>query len=268
MIHVHKCEQCDDAKFHGREWCDLHTKKPAPKPDPIFAHHSVVKESSAPKKCSIEGCEGSLTYPGGLELPAFYCWAHDRVYLSEWQYCQEDGCYQWTPAVAEYCAKHRGQDYTPRTTESSATTGNYKREGWTYCGVCDQILPHMERCIPRRAADHPNPAPPEVKPCDDGKKESTPEPQSGLDDVIAVYGDLLFAGIEAAAGLQIWLWEALSSTGVAALKESIGALRNEINKPDTGVLPLEPLTPEERAQDLVRWRRDIQEHNREKEATK
>lgn len=27
IANIHKCEQCDDARFHGREWCDLHTKK-------------------------------------------------------------------------------------------------------------------------------------------------------------------------------------------------------------------------------------------------
>jgi hypothetical protein len=140
-------------------------------------------------------------------------------------------------------------------------TGNYKREGFTHCGACDQILPHLEKCIPRAQQDHPNPAPPEAKPCDDGKRKLTREQQA-----VANYRTCKGVGfLSLSTGEPVAFGEALPEPDAqrcmacASIAEQLLLM---------GVLPLVPLTPEERAQDLVRWRQDIEAHNRGKEATK
>jgi hypothetical protein len=155
------------------------------KPDLIFAHHSVVRErpqqessATTAKKCSIEGCGGERAVCAWWPFPGPYCEAHEASYGAEWSFCVVRNCFNPRCKGVDRCARHGGQDYTPRTTAdhpSSATTAsNYKREGFTHCGVCDQILPHLEKCIPRAQQNHPNPAPPEANPCDDGKEENTP----------------------------------------------------------------------------------------------
>lgn len=134
---LHKCEQCDDARFHGREWCELHTKKPAPSQQGSSA-------MTATKICSIEGCDRYGREHGP------YCLRHERIYSEEWWFCQpcltRDGLWRWGTLPHGFCAKHGGADYIPRK-------------------ACGDELPVSD------PADHPNPAPPEAKPCDDGNQQ-------------------------------------------------------------------------------------------------
>jgi hypothetical protein len=145
IANIHKCEQCE---LHTKKLCiecrnsfsvsqmtaDRETgwlfcavcwaKKPAPKPDPIFAHHSVVRERPAQ--------ESSATTATKDADPR-------RAALPDNPHCSLCGA---------LCNK--ATDYL------SAEWGKM-----VHRGLCPKY--------------HPNPAPPEAKPCDDGKEEITPQ---------------------------------------------------------------------------------------------
>jgi hypothetical protein len=173
------------------------------------------------KRCSIKGCGDPPILP---EAP--YCENHEERYGASWVICAREDCRASASAVFPFaCSRHGGADYTPRTT-----------------------------------ADRPNPAPPEAKPCDDGKRKLTREQQAVADCLNCKgVGFLnLFTGEPVAFGEAMPEPDAQRCRACVSIEEELLLL---------GVAPLVPLTPEERAQDLVRWRRDIEEHNRGKETT-
>lgn len=107
MTHANimKCEPCDDARFHGREWCERHGPR---------------KGAKEEGKCSIARCgRESRTYHGG-QGP--YCYEHERS--EEWAFCFDCDAF-CQPATEdsdiELCSLHGGADYVPHTTEEPDT---------------------------------------------------------------------------------------------------------------------------------------------------
>jgi hypothetical protein len=188
------------------------------KPDPIFAHHSVVRERPSQESSATTGClRCEMSHPQTRR-----CWEH-----------RFDG----PLCLLADCTAERWID--PQARYSSSCYCAEHRKGREIAAI-----------DPRFIKDHPNPAPPEAKQCDDGKEE------------IKRPCEVHHCGAES-MGLVLRKWTCEAHWG-----HQNRLYDNAMELLDLGVPLHRYLTPEERAQDLVRWRQDIEEHNREKEATR